>query len=87
MSANMGGTEIMEPLELILKMQNQIERFPRFIFLITDGGVMYTELVLKLIKENIKSAKIFSLGIGNGASQELIKGAAQAGNGTYEFVV
>lgn len=64
----MGGTEILRPLEVLYETQKIIEGYPRFIYLITDGDVLYTELVIKLIKEKVNYGYVFSLGIGNGVN-------------------
>jgi hypothetical protein len=48
MSANMGGTEIFEPLQSILQ-HKTIPGYPKQIFLLTDGGVSNTEGVIALV--------------------------------------
>lgn len=50
MSADMGGTEIYEPLDKILK-NKVIEGYPKQIFLLTDGGVSNTEGVIRLVEK------------------------------------
>jgi len=83
--ANMGGTDIYNPLEKIFSLPVK-KGYPRFIFLLTDGDVTNTQDVLSLIKENKMKAQVFTLGIGNGCSPELIKKAAYHGRGQYEFI-
>lgn len=63
MSANMGGTEIYNPLSFIFESQAIIPGIPRNIFLITDGGVTDTDSVLELIKRNAEYISIYTLGI------------------------
>ena len=55
-------------------------------FLLTDGGVSNTEGVLRLIKMNTKFCRVHSIGIGNGASFNLIKGSAENGKGKYILI-
>ena len=42
--------------------------------------------VVQLIENNQKQAMLFSLGIGSGASQQLIVQSAKAGRGIHQFV-
>jgi len=83
--ADMGGTEILQPLQAIYK-QKQNNKLPRKIFLLTDGGVSNTNQVIKLIDDNHFIGKVYTVGIGNGCSPELIKEGARAGRGYHEFV-
>lgn len=75
MSADMGGTEIYHVLSAVLQEKPQ-EGYPRHLFLLTDGGVSNTEGVIKMVKKNIKYSRVHSIGIGNGASYNLIQGCA-----------
>ena len=81
----MGGTEIEQPLENILK-ANVIEGYPKQIFLLTDGEVQNTENVIELVRRNIKYSRVHTIGIGNGASESLIKGCAEKGKGYHIFI-
>jgi len=49
--------------------------------LLTDGAVSNTKDVLKKIKNNADNGRVYSLGIGTGASTELINGTSEAGRG------
>ena len=42
--------------------------------------------MINLIAKNSNKARCHSFGIGSGASRELVKGAAIAGKGTYQFI-
>ena len=81
----MGGTEIEQPLENILRAQ-VIEGYPKQIFLLTDGEVQNTENVIELVRRNIKYSRVHTIGIGNGASESLIKGCAEKGKGYHIFI-
>lgn len=82
MTANMGGTEIFQPLQTIL-LDKVIEGYPRQVFLLTDGGVSDTQGVIKMVKKSTKYCRVHSIGIGNGASYDLIQGCAEGGKGRY----
>jgi ubiquitin/uncharacterized protein YegL len=83
--ADMGGTEILNPLFHVYSAP--CEDRQRSIFLLTDGAVDDTEGVVKLIKENAESTRVFSLGIGEGASKYLVEQAALAGNGAFDLAL
>jgi len=83
--ADMGGTEIYEALDKIFRDPVKAD-YPRSLFLLTDGGVSNTNQVLDLIRKNNTKAKTFTIGIGNGCSQELITQGAACGHGKHEFV-
>ncbi|KAL3888729.1 hypothetical protein ACJMK2_001092 [Sinanodonta woodiana] len=83
--ADMGGTEILRPMEYVFK-QKLIENYPRQLFLLTDGEVYNTKDVIKLAGSNSQHTRIFTVGIGQGASTALVRGLAKAGKGKEIFV-
>ncbi|XP_053729808.1 von Willebrand factor A domain-containing protein 5A-like isoform X4 [Synchiropus splendidus] len=85
MGADLGGTEILEPLKSIYK-QSCIPKHPRQLFVFTDGGVSNTKAVIDLVKSNAGSHRCFSFGIGEGASTALINGLAKEGGGHAQFI-
>lgn len=85
LDADMGGTEILEPLQYVYK-QALIPTHSRQVFLITDGEVYNTSSIIRLVQINSHATKVFTLGIGEGASTSLVKGVARAGRGKAEFV-
>ena len=85
-SANLGGTELMKPLQYIYSTQ-LIEGYSRNIFILTDGQVENTEQVCKLIRENNNTSRVFSLGVGDQVSHDLVEGMARAGKGNAKFIV
>uniref|UniRef100_A0A3P8UBW4 von Willebrand factor A domain containing 5A n=1 Tax=Amphiprion percula TaxID=161767 RepID=A0A3P8UBW4_AMPPE len=85
MEADLGGTEILEPLKHIYS-QRCIPSQPRQLFVFTDGEVGNTKEVLDLVKKNSGSHRCFSFGIGEGASSALINGLAKEGGGHAQFI-
>ncbi|XP_075956043.1 von Willebrand factor A domain-containing protein 5A-like [Anarhichas minor] len=85
MGADLGGTEILEPLKHIYS-QRCIPNQPRQLFVFTDGEVGNTKEVINLVKQNSGSHRCFSFGIGEGASSALINGLAKEGGGHAQFI-
>uniref|UniRef100_A0A3Q3KPW2 von Willebrand factor A domain containing 5A n=1 Tax=Mastacembelus armatus TaxID=205130 RepID=A0A3Q3KPW2_9TELE len=85
MTANLGGTEILMPLNHIYS-QPCIPSQPRQLFVFTDGEVGNTHQVINLVKKNSASHRCFSFGIGEGASSALINGLAKEGGGHAQFI-
>ncbi|XP_032422984.1 von Willebrand factor A domain-containing protein 5A-like [Xiphophorus hellerii] len=86
MDANLGGSEILEPLRQIYR-QPCIPKHPRQLFIFTDGEVNYTKAVLDEVKEYSEFHRCFSFGIGEDASSELINGMAREGGGHAQFII
>ena len=87
--ADMGGTEIKYPLLSIHK--NFLEKdLKNRVFVMTDGAVWDVDHCLNIVKDvtNNKEfdSKFYSLGIGNGCSESLVKGIADNGEGLFELV-
>ncbi|ROL53673.1 von Willebrand factor A domain-containing protein 5A [Anabarilius grahami] len=78
MRADMGGTEILEPLKHIYS-QPCYPDHPRQRW----GN---TKEVLDLVKHHVHSHRCFSFGIGEGASTALITGMAREGSGHAQFI-
>ena len=83
--ANLGGTEILAPLQFALE-QPRHHELPRQVVVLTDGHVTNTDAVLALASQYSATARIFTFGIGAGASQHLVRGLARAGGGSAEFI-
>lgn len=78
-NADMGGTEIYQPLSKILD-----ELQPEVVFVLTDGAVSNIEQVTELAKRS--KSHIFTLGVGAGADMNLVRSIARFSGGTSEFV-
>ncbi|XP_008050801.2 von Willebrand factor A domain-containing protein 5A isoform X2 [Carlito syrichta] len=85
MQADLGGTEILAPLQNIYKGPS-IPGHPLQLFVFTDGEVTDTFSVIKEVEINSHKHRCFSFGIGEGASTSLIKGIARVSGGAAEFI-
>ncbi|KAL6479336.1 hypothetical protein MHYP_G00127690 [Metynnis hypsauchen] len=85
MQADMGGTEILKPLQHIYS-QNNLPDHPKQVFVFTDGEVFNTKEILDLVRTHSRSHRCFTFGIGQGASTALITGMAKEGRGIAQFI-
>lgn len=85
LEADLGGTEILPALEHALAAAPR-EGLARQVFVLTDGEVSNTDEVIALARQHARHARVFTFGIGAGASQHLVKGLARAGEGEAEFI-
>ena len=65
--ANLGGTEILPALKFALEQPRDAE-LPRQIVVLTDGQVSNTDAVLALVAAHAANTRLFTFGIGAGAS-------------------
>lgn len=79
-SANLGGTEIFNPIKQIYN-----ELSPDVLFVLTDGAVDNSQAVLDFVRDS--STKIFSLGLGAGADMNLVRNLASFTGGVSEHVL
>ncbi|XP_048773306.2 von Willebrand factor A domain-containing protein 5A-like isoform X2 [Ostrea edulis] len=84
MRADMGGTEIFKPLENVFK-NKPSGSYARQVFLLTDGQVSSVSNIVQLVKEQ-KNTRVFTFGIGDGCSTDLIRKVAKVSNGKATFV-
>eukprot|EP00443_Scrippsiella_acuminata_P050316 CAMPEP_0115467816 /NCGR_PEP_ID=MMETSP0271-20121206/50630_1 /TAXON_ID=71861 /ORGANISM="Scrippsiella trochoidea, Strain CCMP3099" /LENGTH=899 /DNA_ID=CAMNT_0002894837 /DNA_START=12 /DNA_END=2711 /DNA_ORIENTATION=+ len=82
-SANLGGTNILEPLSSILP-QPPVSGTQRQIFLLTDGQVSNQQAIIDLVRAH--RCRVFSIGIGSGVSTALVNGVARASRASAAFV-
>ncbi|XP_050690346.1 von Willebrand factor A domain-containing protein 5A-like isoform X2 [Eriocheir sinensis] len=85
MDADMGGTEILKPLQSIYSKPLR-PGYYRQIILITDGEVWNVSEVCQLVRRHAHETRLFSVGVGHGASTALVRGTARAGRGRSEMV-
>ena len=84
--ANLGGTEILNPLKGIYDACHGRDNIEKNIVLLTDGEVGNEEEIFEIVRKNQKTARMFSIGIGAGCNEYLIKGLARSGRGASEFI-
>ena len=82
--ADLGGTEILEPLQNVLQAAPQ-QGYARQVFVLTDGEVSNNDAIIAAVAGQ-QISRVFGLGLGHGASHALIEGIAKAGRGTAVFV-
>lgn len=82
LDADLGGTEMLAPLQFILE-HKALAR--RRIVLITDGQVSNEDDVANLASRHPETA-IFTVGIGRGVNEHLARIVARMGGGAVEFV-
>jgi Ca-activated chloride channel family protein len=83
--ADLGGTEILAPLQHLLQMAPDPER-PRQLLILTDGEVSNEADVIDLCARYATTARVFAFGIGAGVSEHLVRGVARASHGAAEFI-
>ena len=85
LEASLGGTELLPALESVLGAAARRERVLQLVVL-TDGQVTNTDAVLEAVRRCRDRVRVFTFGIGRGASHHLVKGLARAGKGAAEFI-
>ena len=85
-NADMGGTNLKEALEHIREVGKKSPLKTR-VFVITDGSLFDTQECLNLIAKSVNEfdVRYFSLGIGSGCDEELVRGIGEKGIGNCEF--
>lgn len=79
-----GGTEILEPLSLMLKMLDP--KAGGTILLFTDGQVSDESSILTLLSKQKGAIQCFPFGIDTAVNQSFIDGLAREGNGIPEYI-
>merc|ERR1719510_962200 len=83
--ADLGGTELLGPLQAIFKRPVPHGHVRRLVVL-TDGQVSNTEQVFGAVRDHAASTAVFTVGIGSSVSHHLVEGIAEAAGGSAEFV-
>ena len=89
LDANLGGTDLSEPLNYILNKgySNYKEiNLSKQIIILTDGDINIGNDIIELIKLHNNEFRIHTIGIGDNINKELIMQASISGNGPYYFI-
>ncbi|RHZ61182.1 hypothetical protein Glove_349g87 [Diversispora epigaea] len=94
MDASYGGTEIFSVLEWVLQTSQDKKKeyidFPTAAFVLTDGQVYNVDQIVELISNSLSKRndqlRLFSLGIGDSVSHNLVESISRAGKGYAQFV-
>lgn len=85
MDADLGGTEILPALEHVLA-RPRTEGLARQVIVLTDGEVTNTDAVIALAQRHAGTTRVFTFGIGAGASVHLVKAMARVTGGACELI-
>jgi Ca-activated chloride channel homolog len=85
LDADMGGTEILPALRSVLQ-REPAAGLSRQVVLLTDGEVTNEAAVVELAERHRSHTRIFTFGIGYGASEHLIRSLARVTRGEAEFI-
>ncbi len=80
-----GGTEMRPALQYALSHSNRQEALQQVVF-ITDGAVGFEDDIIKLVTGQLRSARLFTVGIGSAPNTWFMKKVAEAGRGTASFI-
>jgi Ca-activated chloride channel family protein len=80
-----GGTEMHQALSMALLSEADPALFKQILF-ITDGSVSNEANLMRLIEENLKQARLFTIGIGAAPNSYFMTEAAKSGKGTFTFI-
>jgi len=83
--ANLGGTNIYDPLDSIFKQPTK-PGYPRQVFILTDGEVNDKDRCIDLVRKNVNNTRLFAFGIGSSVDKDLVNGMARAGEGSSSIV-
>jgi len=83
--ANLGGTELMGPLQAIFAAP-PVGELTRQVVLLTDGEVANEAACIDLVRRHSSTTRVFTFGIGSGPSEYLVRGLARASGGAAELI-
>ena len=78
-------TELERPMNYVLS-QSFDYKYPRNVFVLTDGAISNTQQVLDIIEKHNHETRVHSFGIGSGASKYLVNEIAHSGKGTATHI-
>ncbi|GMK57424.1 hypothetical protein CspeluHIS016_0402580 [Cutaneotrichosporon spelunceum] len=87
-TANMGGTEMYQPIEEAFK--RRYHDLNLEVFVLTDGNIWDQDELFAMMSKHVDNSKgairVFGLGVGSDVSTSLVHGIARAGGGIAQFV-
>jgi Ca-activated chloride channel family protein len=83
--ADLGGTELYQPLDSFLS-RRPAGAASRQVILLTDGQISNEPAVIELARRHRGINRFFTFGIGPASSQHLVRGLAEATRGAAEFI-
>ena len=84
LKADLGGTEILDPLNQLL-IQGRVDSRVRQIFVLTDGAVSNSMECIRRVGKLCKASRVFTVGVGPSVDRHLVSGIARAGGGSAVF--
>lgn len=79
-----GGTQMLSALQSALGYQQS--GLLRQVVFVTDGSIGYEDSVINAVTKQLRSARLFTVGIGSAPNQWFMRKVAQAGRGSAEFI-
>ena len=80
-----GGTEMSPALEMALDAENQGALLRQLVF-VTDGAVGNEAELFSLIRSELGSSRLFTVGIGSAPNSHFMTRAAEAGRGSFTYI-
>jgi len=80
-----GGTNMRDALNLAFSMPQEEQVLKQIVF-ITDGSVGNEQGLFELINQKLGKARLFTVGIGSAPNAHFMRGAANFGRGSYQFI-
>eukprot|EP01130_Rhizamoeba_saxonica_P002831 TRINITY_DN1265_c0_g1_i1.p1 TRINITY_DN1265_c0_g1~~TRINITY_DN1265_c0_g1_i1.p1 ORF type:complete len:669 (+),score=126.54 TRINITY_DN1265_c0_g1_i1:415-2421(+) len=84
MKANLGGTNIYDPLKFVYITQNN--DVPTNVFLFLDGDIQNRSRIKNLVMQNNHMVKVFTIGLGDEVNKDFITKISIYGNGTMTCI-
>lgn len=81
--ANMGGTNILDPIKAATK--QKVNAPNKRLFLLTDGQVHNKHEIFTYVADNKTTTKVHTFGIGSGCDRDLVLQTASCGRGSASF--
>ena len=80
-----GGTEMLPALNKALQQEKVTDRVRQVIF-ITDGQIGNERELFQAVQEQLRSSRLFTIGIGSAPNSYFMRKAAEFGGGTFTYI-